>query len=169
MDDRKRVNPKPETEMTPADGRPETCQPETGNRINTSRCTTGNVSTRNRIDTSRWTTGKRVNPKPETELIPADGRPETCQPETGNRINTNRWTTANVSTRNRRPNKYKQIDDRKRVNPQMDDRKRVNPKPETELIPADGRPETCQPETGNRINTGRWTTGNVSTRNRKPN
>ena len=48
MDDRKRVNPKPETEMTPADGRPETCQPETG--------------------------------KPE--LIPADVRPETCQPET---------------------------------------------------------------------------------------
>ena len=83
----------------------------------------------------------RANPKPETELIPADGRPETCQPETGNRINTSRWTTANVSTRNRRPNDYQQIDDRKRV----------NPKPETELTPADRRPQ------------------NVSTRNRKPN
>ena len=75
-----------------------TCQPKTGNRINTSRSTTGNVSNQ------QMDGRKRVNPKPHTEPIPADGRPETCPPETGNRINTSIWTTGHVPTRNRKPN-----------------------------------------------------------------
>ena len=97
MDDRKRVNPKPETELMPVNGRPETCQQETGNRIDTSRWTTGNVPTRNRKPNShqQMDDQKRVNPKPETALPPADGRPEKYQPTE---------TTGNVSTRNRKPN-----------------------------------------------------------------